>query len=134
MGGVRRPDLNGTFDVEDLGCGLIRFDNDATLFVEASWASHVGQSGANVHLFGSNGGASLDPCVIYTDLYGDVTVDIRPEVPQLYGHEGEIQHFIDCVLDSGEPMVPLEHGIMVQRMIDGIYASARSGAEHVFGA
>lgn len=122
---------NGTFDVEDLGCGMILFDNDAAVFVEASWASHVGQTGANVQLFGSRGGASMEPCVIYTDLYGDSTVDIRPEVPQLYGHEGEIQHFIDCIRQNRKPIAPLEHGVVVQRMLDGIYESARLRRECV---
>lgn len=129
IGGRRKVIPEGKFDVEDLGCGMIRLAGGRTIFVEASWASHVNTSGANVQLFGNRGGASLDPCVIHTDLYGEAPVDIRPEVPQVYGHEGELQHFIDCIRDDAQPVATLEHGIVVQRMLDGIYESARTGHE-----
>lgn len=129
LAGKRRIVPDGPFDVEDLGCGLIRFRDGRAISLEASWASHVATAGANVLLFGTRGGASLEPCIIHTDLYGESPVDIRPEVPQVYGHEGELQHFIDCIVEGRQPLATLEHGIAVQRMLDGIYESARSGGE-----
>jgi len=131
IGGRRKAIPDGPFDVEDFACGLIRFQTGETIFVEASWASHVGSSGANVQVCGTLGGADLAPCVIHTDLYGEAPVDIRPEVPQIYGHEGELQHFIDCIQGRAVPTATLAHGVAVQRMLDGIYESARTGHEVV---
>jgi predicted dehydrogenase len=43
----------GTYDVEDLAAGLIKLDNGATLFLEASWASHIAQDVIYTNLIGT---------------------------------------------------------------------------------
>ena len=41
----------------------------------------------------------------------------------------EIRHFIDCIRQDLEPIAPISDGVTVQRMLDAIYRSARSGRE-----
>ena len=56
------------YDVEDLATGLIKFDNGATLFVEASWASHIAHEKNYSILMGTEGGAQLDPFQVFKDM------------------------------------------------------------------
>jgi predicted dehydrogenase len=43
----------GTYDVEDLAVGLIKLDNGATLFLEASWESHIAKDVIYTNLVGT---------------------------------------------------------------------------------
>ena len=44
-----------------------------------------------------------------------------------------MRNFVEHVLYGGETMAPAEHGLMVQKMLDGIYASAEKGREVKIG-
>jgi predicted dehydrogenase len=46
------------FDVDDLAAALITFENGATLFLEASWATNIEQETISTELCGTQGGAS----------------------------------------------------------------------------
>ena len=46
----------GTFDVEDLAMGMIRFDNGAVLQIEFSWASNIKEENRFVELRGTKAG------------------------------------------------------------------------------
>ena len=48
----------GTFDVEDLAMGMIRFDNGALLQIEFSWASNIEKENRFVELRGTKAGLS----------------------------------------------------------------------------
>jgi predicted dehydrogenase len=43
--------------------------------------------------------------------------------------EYKIRHFVEVVRDGRENECPAEHGLMVQKMLSGIYASADAGKE-----
>lgn len=115
-----------TFDVEDLAIGMIKFENGATLFLEVSWALNTKEEGSGMSLFGTEGGAELPSLSIvkYIDGYPNI---IKPEIPQNNTFEEETKHFIDCMRNNKKPIVPLEQGITVMKMMDGIYKSASLG-------
>ncbi len=115
------------FDVDDSAFGLIKFENGATLYVEATWAVNY-ESGSFNTIAGTKGGAQLDPLVIYTERKGTL-MDITPNVKDLNPFALEIEHFIDCVTKGKEPMPSAEQGIMLMRMLDGIYRSSKMGKE-----
>lgn len=116
----------GTFDVEDLATGLIKLDNGATLFLEASWASHVGKEQIYTSLMGTEGGADLDPLRIYKDLHG-VSTDLSPQFRQANGHEMEVRHFVECLREGKEPISTGQHGLDIMRILDAIYLSMETG-------
>jgi predicted dehydrogenase len=118
------------YTVEDLATGLVRFDNGATLSIEASFAGHLKDEWSSV-LMGEKAGASLFPTEIYKDEAGTM-VDVKPSMmPEVDGFEMKLRNWVDCV-KSGEyekSMAPGEHGVMVQQILDGVYQSAEAGKE-----
>lgn len=114
------------YDVEDLATALIKFDNGATVHLEASWASNVERERIYTTLMGSEGGAELEPLRIFTELEG-TQVDLAPEFPHINGHHAEIRHFVDCVRDGQTPIATGEHGLDVVKILDAIYQSAETG-------
>ncbi|MCC3371493.1 Gfo/Idh/MocA family protein [Cohnella sp. REN36] len=134
-----RPDASGrvpegTFDVEDLAAGFIRFDNGASLQIEFSWASHIAEEQKFVEWRGTEGGFSLvnDRLRLFTD-NGGTPVDQQPhfggnEIPQ---HTANIHHFIACVQGREEPILTPEHGVDMIKILSAIYESAERGREIV---
>jgi predicted dehydrogenase len=44
-----------------------------------------------------------------------------------------MRHFVDVCLYGRRCEAPAEHGLMVQKMLDGIYASSEAGKEVKIG-
>ncbi|MCS6861586.1 MAG: Gfo/Idh/MocA family oxidoreductase [Abditibacteriales bacterium] len=111
-----------TFDVDDLSVGLIKFENGASLFLEASWASNIAKDEVYVDLYGTKGGLTTrgGAKMFYERAGAQVDaapVRVRPvETPQ--------QHFVNCIQRGMTPICPGEHGLAVQRILDAIYASS----------
>jgi len=120
------PVSGGTFDVEDLAAALIRFEDGATVFLEVSWAAHVGAGKFYSTLMGDKAGADLDPTTIYADELGG-PVDKKLSVPSVDAYEAEHKHFRDCLLRGTQPMPSVEEGLAVQAVLDAIQASAEKG-------
>jgi predicted dehydrogenase len=118
------------YDVEDLAAGLVKFDNGATLFLEASWASYIPQDKLYSTLHGTEGGADLEPLRIYTDMAG-TPVDITPHAPRIGGHEAEVKHFIECIQEGKAPLSTAEQGLHILQILDAVYRSANTGQEIV---
>lgn len=119
-------DPRGTYDVEDLATGFVKFANGATVFVEASWASNVETERIYTSLMGTKGGADLGPLRVYTEKDG-VQVDIVPQCPNINGHNAEVLHFLDCIVNGKQPLATGEHGLDVIKILDAIYESAETG-------
>ena len=129
MGGWGVGHGAGKFDVEDLAAGLIRFADGQAIQVEVSWATHVERDRSFLDLYGTLGGATLEPQFkIFTDKHGS-HVDLTPASPNVSGHEMEVVHFVECILGKAQPISPGEDGLMIQRMLDAIYRSAATGKE-----
>ena len=110
------------FDVDDLATGLIRFRNGATLLLEASWASNIGTNEVYTELYGTQGGFSnREGWKIFTEQNGAQLDCIPSGLPDV---ETPQQHFVSCIEEGKKPICPGEHGLMVQKILDGIYASS----------
>lgn len=116
----------GVFDVEDLATAQVRFENGATLNLEASWAQHIGADRLYSEVYGDEGGATLDPLRVHTERYGR-PVDLAPLAPTVNGHEAEVKHFIDCIVEDRQPLATGEQALDVMKILDGIYESSRTG-------
>ena len=124
---------SGTFDVEDLAMGFIRFDNGACMQIEFSWASNIEAEQRFVELRGTKAGAvwnSLDDKLkIFTEEYGQ-TVDVLPNIQaKLSGHAANLRHFADVLLNGAEPIFVPQQGYDMIKILEGFYRSAAEGRE-----
>ena len=118
-----------TYTVEDLAVGLIRFDNGATLHLEASFAAHIEKNAWNFTIMGEKGGASWDPPGLFSD-ENNYMVNTQPNwLPNNDAFAAKMRNFVDHVHHGAPTLAPGEHGLMVQKMLDGIYESAAKGKE-----
>lgn len=115
------------FDTEDSAAGLIRFENGIAMTFDVSWAIN-GKDGTYSDIFGTKAGASLSPFTIYGEDAGYLT-DATPTVANEDNFANEIRHFLDCVKEGKQPIAPVDDGVQVQKMLNGIYESARLGKE-----
>lgn len=124
--------VSDTHDVEDMANALVRFENGASLFLETGWTMNIRKDEVYLDLCGDLGGAQLEPQVeIFGEEY-DHLVDIRPVLHHGaldldLAFAGEIGHFADCLLYGEKCVCPSEEGVEVMRIIDAVYASARTG-------
>ena len=115
------------FDTEDSACGLIKFENGSSLMFEVSWAMNApGES--YTQLLGSKGGARFDPLVIYNEECGYLN-DSQPQTGNADVFYEEITHFTDCLKNGKTPISDLNQAVTMQRMLEGIYKSAKLGKE-----
>ncbi len=115
------------FDTEDSAAGIFHFDNGACMLFEVSWAMNC-KDQMYTQICGSKGGAELGPLTIYTERNGFLSDD-RPKTIDVNRYAYEIDHFVDCVRTGKKPVSGLEDSLTVQRMLAGVYESARQHRE-----
>ena len=120
------------FDVEDFAAGMVTLANGATVQIETSWASFIGDGqDLSLEILGSAGGARLtnadeDSLSIFTILDGE-QVDIKPRLSEEDGHQEELRAFLTAIKTGSPPPVRVQDGLQVLAIIEALYASARSG-------
>lgn len=124
---------DGTFDVEDLAMGFIRFDNGACMQIEFSWASNIQKEQRFIEFRGTKSGASWtsldDQLRIYSEEYGN-TVDYIPHLSdKVQIHEANLRHFADVLQNGAEPMFVPQQGLDMIKILEGFYKSAEEGRE-----
>lgn len=121
---------NGTFDVEDLAIGFIKFDNGASLQIEFSWASNIERESKFLELRGSKAGLKMDNDEL--SIFGErdgALYDEHPMFRGFAGHAGAIRHFYDVVLYGAEPIFVPQQGVNMIKILSAIYESAKTGKE-----
>lgn len=124
----------GTFDVEDLAMGFIKFDNGACLQIEFSWASNT-EKGDDmfVELRGTKAGFKWTPghYTIYGEDNGVLTDTANAGEDKSWGHKNNIEHFYDCLLNGEKPKFTIDQGVDMIKILEAIYKSAETGKEIV---
>lgn len=122
------------FDVEDFAAGFVKFENGATLEIEASWAGHIkeqelmhtrwmGTSGGMVQ-YNVNEGYDFH-AELFTERDG-VRYDMAPHPP--YPHvPSPMEHFIESIVKDTPHTATGEEGLIVMQLLDAIYESAAKG-------
>lgn len=123
-----------TFDVEDLAAALIRFDNGATLVLEASWAANIQEAELmETRLLGTragllqknlNEGYTFDAHIFTEQNGAQVDMHVRP--PTTPARSAMHDYAVAILSDAPHPASG-EEGLIVMEILDAIYASARSG-------
>jgi predicted dehydrogenase len=121
--------------VEDLASALIKFANGAVLYVDASYSIH-GRSDTSIKLFGSLGGAELEPELLFIGESHNQVVHVKPQSDSLTfdveaAFQNEIDYFVDSCLGRVPADATAEQGLELTRIISAIYESAESGREVV---
>lgn len=122
------------FTVEDFAAGFIRFENGATLTLESSFAANLAENQFHTSVFGTEGGAYLDPfndsnTRIYREESGTLTDTTPVFLPKIETYGAEIRAFVQAILDNTAVPVPGEQGLIVTRILDALYESSETGRE-----
>jgi predicted dehydrogenase len=118
-----------TYTVEDLAVGMVRFDTDAMLTIESSFVAHIEKDIFNIQIMGEKGGANWELGQLFSD-HGGYMMNMTPSyIPKIDIFEYKIRHFVEVCRDGRKNEAPAEHGLMVQKMLDGVYASTERGRE-----
>jgi predicted dehydrogenase len=126
------------FDVEEMGLGFVRFEDDVILDIEESWAVHY-DGGESSKILGSKGGLKLDPLTYFTtiaDLEMDGTFDLDladfrwhacAEVFDAY--DSPEAHWIAGLQGRVAPIDTAGLALATSLISEGIYLSNQLGRE-----
>ena len=131
------------YTVEDSAFGFIQMENGATIVLESSWALNTLDSKeASCTLCGTKAGADMaDSLRINSCDFGKLTV-LKPlltsggvdfyDGKKESSNDLEARLWVDAILNDEEPVVKPEQAIVVTRILEAIYESAKTGKEVVF--
>jgi predicted dehydrogenase len=127
--GRSEVDPKRPFDVDDLSVALIKLKSGRTVLLEASWAAHQPDPDFNgTQLFGTEAGLTFPPLRLHRQgKLGYATELVKPEAS--LANANRMVHFIDCLLGRAEPYVKPAESLAVQKILDAIYLSAKTGRE-----
>ena len=124
-----------TFDVDDFASALIKMKNGATVQLEVTWACHTAEEHRQgIELFGTEAGASLSPAKLFRpgskpNDYHAVEIGSRSN---RFPHGNRFHNFINH-LTGDEPLaMNLEQALAIQKILDAVSESSRTGREVVF--
>ncbi len=121
-----------TYTVEDMAVGMLRCEGGTMISIEASFVAHIEKDLWTFQVMGEKGGATWDPCLVFTDANGymfNMTPGFVPGAGWDNLWDKKMKHFVDVCRGEAENTSSGEHGLMVQQMLDGVYASAAAGKE-----
>lgn len=123
------------FDVEDMAVAMIKFENGASLELEASWAGNIREKEfMSTQLLGTEGGLVQRnigegyqfEAELYVQKNGcQYDMKLHPPVPQA---QSPMYHFIDSIVNDTPHIATGEEGVVVMELLDAIYQSADQGA------
>jgi len=123
--------------VEDSSFVMLRFKNDSTAVLEASWTLHREDDLFYCNVYGTEGSSGINPLKIFKRMHGTL-VNVTPlkmEHPSNIfkrSYEYELQHFINSIRNNTEVISTGEEAIARLNIIDAIYKSARLKKEIIF--
>lgn len=120
--------------VEDMVNALIRFDNGASIMVDASYSLHAKKDSGELKVFGEKGGAEIDPHLHLTTEKHNTILNVSPEIDNTAfdmssGFQNEINHFIACVKGDTQTIAPVEDGVEIMKILAGVYESSETGKD-----
>jgi predicted dehydrogenase len=134
IGSALAKEKGVAFDVEDLAAGFIKFDNGATLEVEASWAANIAEKELmETRLFGTQGGLVQrnveETYKFEAELYlerdgAQFDMKLHPPTPPV---PAPMYHFVDSIVNDTPHIATGEEGLLVMEILDALYRSAAEG-------
>jgi predicted dehydrogenase len=124
FGPVAFADRSVTFDADDHSVGFAKFENGASMIIEASFGCYIERDTLFQAVYGDSGGAhreSGQPLKLF-GREGDAYVTATPEIdiPSV----SPTDHFVECLVEGTRPLITPAEGVAVAQVLDGIYASS----------
>lgn len=120
-------------NVEDAATAMIRYDNGVVINIEVSFSLNVEKESGVIELYGTKGGAKIDPELkLFSEANGymtDTQLKARTAMDMGVIFQNEINHFVDCCINGTECKSPATDGIVLMQILDAIFESARTGHE-----
>jgi predicted dehydrogenase len=127
-----------SYDVEELGLGFIRFENDITLDVIEAWAIHLDTLEGSV-IVGSKGGIRLNPFGYFHSV-GNLDLDATTNLDGAFhrwnlmnenhdAYDSAQHHWIAALQGRAELLPTDEVALNTMLISEGIYLSDRLGRE-----
>ena len=121
------------YDVEDLAVAMIKFENGATLELEASWCSHIKErEHVSTRLLGTKGGILHHNIGDVYDSFADIYLEkdgcqydmrLHPPVPDVHVN---MYNLIEAIIKDKPHDCTPEQGLYNMRILDAIYKSAET--------
>jgi len=134
----------GTCDVEAAAHGFVLFKNGSALFLRSSWAEMNKREEASVTFQGTKAGGCVrrvfgkdgvdstaeDSCEIYIQGPHGENIDRFPPVArdETMGRVRAAENFILSLKKAEKPLNTPDEAVKLMKIIDAMYASAKSGA------
>lgn len=118
-------------DVESSAVGIIRYENGASTLLECAYNLHdLGEDKGGRTLYGTKGGINLDTMKLATDVNGfmvnsEIITKNYIESKELF--LAEMEHFVDCCLNGTKCISPAEDGVVIMKILEALYESAKTG-------
>jgi predicted dehydrogenase len=121
------------FDVDDFASAFIRFANGTTVTLDTSWACHQAVNNSdNVEVFGTEGGATVRPARLFRGSAGlparyEIVDELKMNLKM--PHQERFHNFINHLRGEEELCVSTDQALVVQKILDAIAESSRTGKE-----
>ncbi len=119
------------FDVEDFAAALVKFENGATLEIEASWAGNIKERELmETRILGTSGGLVQRNLNEGYEFEAELFIErngcqydfkLHPPLPDV---SSPMYHFVDCIIKDKPHIATGEEGLIVMQLLDAIYESA----------
>lgn len=118
-----------TNTVEDLANALITFENGSSLMVDVSYSLHTKKDHLSIKLFGTKGGAELEPELMLVAEEQNTILNIEPQLDHPTFHfdsafQKQVDAFVEACLTGAPSPAPAEDGLELMKMLEGIYLSS----------
>ncbi len=131
------------YTVEDSAFGFITMENGATIVLESSWALNtLDVKEAKCTLCGTLAGADMNDGLTVNRVKYNKQTEEKPNLDAggvafydgatMQPQDVEARQWIDAILNDTMPTVLPEQAIVVTRILEAIYESAKTGKEVIF--
>ncbi|BDG36440.1 Gfo/Idh/MocA family protein [Saccharococcus caldoxylosilyticus] len=127
---------DAVYTVEDFAAAFIELENEATIVLETSWASHIEQERVYVELLGTEGGVCWN-----IDLSGDgqevklfreengVPADVLLHFEENDERFDVFKSFITSIENNTPPLCTAEQGLLIGKILESVYQSSEQGKQ-----
>ena len=129
----RKPDLNGTYDVDDFVTGMIRTAGP-TITLNGAWAQNIAEEEMYVDFLGDKAGIRFQysgDFKLYTAENG-VLYTVEPKFKTTSHFQNEIDAFLECIRTGQKIPSHIDYAVLTSKIMEGLYKSSETHKEVVF--